>query len=422
MAVDLYDPRSFLDGIPWEEFARRRRDAPVSWCEETSFEDWPAGPGFWGVFRHRDIETVNRNPEVFSSHAGATQIRDPAAEDLPFIQQMMLNQDPPDHTRLRRVVSRSFTPRAAEGLRASIEARAHDLVAAVRFAGGCDFVTEVSADLPVATLADLMGVPSEDRHLLYRWANRVIGYQDEDYAEPGAGNGPPVNPRSRAALDDMYVYANDLAAEKLRDPGDDLLSVLLHHDRDGESLSVEQYQNFFFLLSVAGNETVRNGLPGALLTLLEHPDALRRLRDEPALMPTAVEELLRFTPPVVHFRRTATVDVELGGSDIRAGDKVVVFYASGNRDGEVFDEPDELRLDRSPNPHLSFGAGPHLCLGAHLARLQMEAMLGEVLAQWDDIELAGPPRRLASSFQAGFKSLPIRFTPRTGTTKIEETP
>jgi cytochrome P450 len=254
-------------------------------------------------------------------------------------------------------------------------------------------------------------VPHDDRHLLYSWANLVIGYQDDDYAESAktSGDQPPPNPRSRAALSDMYDYADALAATKIANPGDDLLSVLLQHDTDGESLTVEQYQNMFFLLSVAGNETVRNGLPGALLTLIEHPEAMAELRSDRSLMATAVDELLRFTPPVVHFRRTAVRDTELGGQAIGVGEKVVVFYASGNRDEDAFDDPDQLRLDRDPNPHLSFGAGAHHCLGAHLARMQMSAMLNAVLDRWDDIALETQPVRLTSSFQAGFKSMPITF-------------
>ncbi|MFT7598251.1 MAG: cytochrome P450 [Acidimicrobiales bacterium] len=411
VATDVYDPRTFLSGIPFDEFTRRRREAPVSWCEERAFDQWPAGPGFWGVFRHADITTVNRNPEVFSSSAGATQVRDVGPEDLPFVQQMMLNMDPPDHTRLRRVMSRSFTPRAVQRLSESIESRARRLVDEVSALGRCDFVKGVSADLPVATLAEIMGVPHDDRHLLYSWANRVIGYQDDDYAESAktSGDQPPPNPRSRAALSDMYDYADALAATKIANPGDDLLSVLLQHDTDGESLTVEQYQNMFFLLSVAGNETVRNGLPGALLTLIEHPEAMAELRSDRSLMATAVDELLRFTPPVVHFRRTAVRDTELGGQAIGVGEKVVVFYASGNRDEDAFDDPDQLRLDRDPNPHLSFGAGAHHCLGAHLARMQMSAMLNAVLDRWDDIALETQPVRLTSSFQAGFKSMPITF-------------
>ncbi len=422
MGVDLSSPATFVQGMPWDEFARRRRDAPVSWCEESAYGPWPEGPGFWGVFSYQDIVEVNRNPDRFSSHIGATQIRDPAPEDLRFVQEMVLNMDPPDHTRLRRVVSRSFTPRASARLADGIEARARSLVDAVTDAGHCDFVRDVSADLPVATLADVMGVPQSDRHLLYDWSNRVIGYQDDEYGQIALDDeGRPINPRSRAALSDMFDYAHELANAKLKDPGDDLLSVLLHADVDSSAttahpdesrLTVEQYENFFFLLSVAGNETVRNGLPGALMALIEDHEAWNQLRDDPSLFDTAIDELLRFAPPVIHFRRTARVDTELAGVPIAAGEKVVVFYASGNRDETVFREPDRLLLDRHPNPHLSFGVGPHLCLGAHLARLQMRAMLSRVIERWEDVQLDGPAVRLGSSFQSGYKSLPIRFRAR----------
>ncbi len=419
---DLYDPRTFLGGVPHDAFARLRREAPVAWHPERAMLGWPSGPGFWGVFRHADVAYVNRHPELFSSQLGATQIRDPSPTDLAFVREMLLNMDPPEHTKLRRAVNRAFTPRAVARMEATIVERAEAIVAAVRDRGEGDFVRDIGTELPLLTLAEIMGVPVEDRQLLYDWSNRIIGYQDVDYgevrdeadaADPEAAlRPPPVNPRSRAALTDMFDYAHALAERKLREPGEDVLSMLLRADVDGEAITVEQYENFFFLLAVAGNETLRNGIPGGMLALLEHPAQLRRLRDDLSLLPTAVEELLRFHAPVTHFRRTATADTELAGVPISAGDKVVVFYASANRDPAVFGPTtEELDLTRAPNEHLSFGVGPHVCLGIHVARTQLRAMFSAVLRGLPEIELDGEPVRLASSFQAGFKRLPVRWRP-----------
>lgn len=415
---DLYDPRTFLTGVPHDAFARLRTEAPVAWHPEQAMLGWPAGPGFWGVFRHADVAYVNRHPELFSSQLGATQIRDPTPTDLDFVRQMLLNMDPPEHTKLRRAVNRAFTPRAVARMESTIVERADAIVSGVRDRGACDFARDIGTDLPLLTLAEIMGVPVEDRRLLYDWSNRIIGYQDEEYGDVRTGDvaatprPPPVNPRSRTALSDMFDYAHALAEHKLRQPGEDVLSLLLRADLDGEAITVEQYENFFFLLAVAGNETLRNGIPGGMLALLEHPDELRRLRHDLSLLPTAVEELLRFHAPVTHFRRTATVDTVLADVPIRAGDKVVVFYASANRDEAVFGpDADMLDLGRTPNDHLSFGVGPHVCLGLHVARTQLRAIYAAVLEGLSDIELDGEPVRLASSFQAGFKRLPVRWRP-----------
>ncbi|MFI6595155.1 cytochrome P450 [Nonomuraea sp. NPDC050536] len=408
----LFLPSTYAKAVPYELFATLRRDSPVCRVPEPAVGPWRAGTGFWAVFRHRDVKHVLRATEDFSSHLGATQIRDPeTAEDLEFVRAMMLNTDPPGHSRLRRIVAAAFTPRAVRALEETIVARARGLFRE----GECDFV-EVVAELPVWTLAHVMGVPDEDRRLLYDWASRVIGYQDADYAglsTADAGRlspagrlavatrpelGPGINPRSKAALTDMFAYAHALEPRK-----GSIMEAM------GE-LTGPEFENMFFLFAVAGNETLRNGLPGGLLTLLEHPDQHARLRAEPELLDSAVEEMLRFWPPVMDFRRTATRDLTLGGQKIERGDKVVVYHASANRDPEVFADPDRFDIARTPNDHVSFGFGPHFCLGAHLARVQMRAVFTELL-EWD-VEPAGPPVRLTSNFQNGLKHLPIRLTRR----------
>jgi cytochrome P450 len=390
------------------------------------------GPGFWLVLRHAEVERVLRDPATFSSWLGATQVRD--AQDLEWVRRMMLNMDPPDHSRLRRMLSRSFTPRAVASLTAAIERTAAGLVDRMidgAAEGRCDFAKDVAADLPLITLADVLGVPVEDRWLMFDWSNRVIGWQDPDYASSAAfdGDGGTVlarevlalrpspgpdgrmpDPRTRAGMPDLYAYARLLAEEKRRAPGDDVMSILLAQADEGGRVSDAEFENMFWLFAVAGNETLRNGLPGGLIALLEHPRAMAALRADPALLPGAVDEMLRWWTPVMVFRRTAVVGVELGGTRIRAGDKVVVSFTSANRDQRVFADPDRFDITRAPNPHLSFGHGPHFCLGAQLARAQMRALFAELLRRTRSIELDGEPVLLRSNFQRGVKRLPIRWT------------
>ncbi len=429
----LVDPVTYGTEPPFELLRRLRTEAPVSWVEEPALHGQPAGPGFWLVLRHADVERVLRDPAVYSSWLGATQIRD--AADLAWVRRMMLNTDPPDHSRLRRLLSRSFTPRAVAALTASIEATAADLVDHVvggATGGRCDFAKDVAADLPLLTLADVLGVPAEDRWLMFDWSNRVIGWQDPDYATSaafdGTGGTPMAreavalrpapgpdgrmpDPRTRAGMPDLYGYARLLAEEKRRSPGADVMSILLAQvDEDGGRVSDAEFENTFWLFAVAGNETLRNGLPGGLIALLQHPDQLAAVRADPALLPGAVEEMLRWWTPVMVFRRTATTDVELSGVRIRAGDKVVVSFTSANRDEAVFPDPDAFDVRRSPNPHLSFGHGPHFCLGAQLARVQMRALFAELLRRTGALEPDGPPALLRSNFQRGVKRLPLRWT------------
>ncbi|WP_441247586.1 cytochrome P450 [Kitasatospora sp. McL0602] len=425
--ASIFNPDTYAEGVPYEVFRELRAATPVCWVEETPVGNWPAGPGYWAVLRHADVKYVLRTPEVFSSYLGATQIRDPdSLADLEFARTMMLNQDPPDQSRLRRIVAGAFTPRALGELTEAIEDCSRELIDSVHAAGEADFV-QLAADLPVRTLAWIMGVPEQDRQLLVDWANRVIGYQDTDLAssrivDPDrltdlgraalahrptimtTQDGRPVNPRSRAALADMFAYAHGLA-ERPRSG-----SVLARMREAG--LSTEEFETSFFLFAVAGNETVRNALPGGLHTLLSHPDQYRLLREQRSeLIASAVEEILRFWPPVVSFRRTATREIELAGKKIRRGEKVVVYHASANRDESVFPNPDRFDVTRSHNDHVSFGYGPHFCLGAQLARVQMRAMLGRVVADLPGLDLAPgvAPTRLVSNFQNGLKHLPIRW-------------
>jgi cytochrome P450 len=430
----VFDPATYTEGVPFDALARLRHAAPVAWVAEIPVLGWPEGPGFWLVLRHADVESVLKRPSLFSSALGATQIRDPATpQALGYVRRMMLNMDPPEQARLRRLLSRSFTPRAVAKLEDRIRAHARAICDRVFTGprGEVDFAKDVAADLPLLTLADVLGVPEQDRWLLFDWSNRVIGYQDPDYAssaefDPARGtpmaaealavrpspdqHGRMPDPRTREGMPDLYAYAHLLAEEKRRRPGDDVMSILLAQaDEDGGQVSVAEFENMFWLFAVAGNETLRNGLPGACIALIEHPDAQRQLHADPPLMSSAVEEMLRWWTPVMTFRRTAAADGQIGAQPIRAGDKVVVSFTSANRDLRVFADPDRFDIRRQPNPHLVFGHGPHFCLGAHLARSQMSALFTEILARTSSLTYAGQPSYLRSNFQRGVKRLPVAW-------------
>ncbi|MFF0143834.1 cytochrome P450 [Amycolatopsis sulphurea] len=420
-SAEIADPDTYVTGVPHELLARLRRETPVARIGD-----------FWAVFRHADVRQVLRNPALFSSQAGGTQIRDPAtADDLRYVRRMMLNMDPPEHGRLRGLLTKAFTPRAIARLTERIEGWAAGLVEAVADRGECDFAKDVAADLPLLTLAEVFGIPERDRRLMFDWSNRVIGYQDAEYAAsatvraedvtelakaalavrpaPGPGGTMP-DPRTRAGMPDLYAYAHALGEHKRAHPGDDVMSNLMRHvGDDGGRVSIEEFENLFWLFSVAGNETLRNGLPGGMAALLAHPAQYRRLIEDRSLLPGAVEEMLRWWTPVMNFRRTAVRGARLSDVDINPGDKVVVWFSSANRDETVFPDPATFDVTRAPGEHLTFGHGPHFCLGANLARVQMRALFAAVLDRLGEVRLAGEPRRLRSNFQNGLKSLPIRW-------------
>ncbi|MET9883038.1 cytochrome P450 [Streptomyces sp. NPDC006430] len=416
---DVFDPRVYAEGVPHARYRLLRDRNPVARQAEPELLGWPAGPGFWAVTRHADVVRVLRDHTTYSSWLGATQIRDPDPADLPFLRRTMLNQDPSrrsagetptDHGRLRRLVSRAFTPARVDAFAGRVRERARTLLADARAKaedGAADVVAAVTDEYALLNLTDLMGVPAADRALLLEWTVRIIGYQDpEDTPEPLRGpDGKPLNPRSPALLGEMFGYARELAAFKRTHPGDDLMTALA-----GAGLDPAELEMFFFLLTVAGNDTVRSAAPGALLALAGSPDAYRRFAGGGVPSDRAVDELLRVHPPVLSFRRTAAVDTELAGQQIRAGDKVVVFHASANHDERVFTDPGRLDLGRTPNPHVSFGDGPHVCLGAHFARLQLRVLYEEWRAAMPAPELAGPPRRLVSNFINGITRLPLRVS------------
>jgi len=395
--VDLYDPDSFVEAVPREMFAVLRREAPVFWHEE------PDGPGFWVLTRYHDVRYVSKNPALFSSSLGGTNIPTLPPEQLEGVRAIMLNMDPPQHRQFRSLVNKAFTPRMVRSLVPRVEALAERMLDGVAPRGSCEFVDEVAARLPMEVICEMMGIPEEDRREIYDLSNRLIGFDDPDFQTSEADGA--------AASAQIFMYAAKVAERARKRPGDDLATALLHAEVDGERLTELQFNSFFMLLAIAGNETTRTVTANGLLDLMKNPDQMGLLRENPSLVDSAVEEMLRYDPPVNYFRRTATRDTEIRGQKIREGDKVTLWYPAANRDEAVFEDPDRFDIRRSPNDHLAFGVGEHYCLGANLARMELRIIFREILRRLHDIELAGPARRLRSNFINGVKEMPVRFRP-----------
>ncbi len=395
--IDLTDPDAFVPGVPHEWFARLRSEAPVYWHEEAE------GSGFWAVTGYEDCVTVNREWQTFSSMKGAVYLWDVPEEALEQQRMIMLNMDPPLHTRYRLLVNKGFTPRMINALEEQMRERTREILDNVAKRGECDFVVDVAAELPLQVIADMVGVPQEDRHKIFDWSNRMIGGDDPEY-------GLTEEDRQMASIE-LYAYASQLAAERRLDPHQDLISILTQAEVDGERLSELELDLFFLLLSVAGNETTRNLISHGMLALLDNPDQLAKLRADRSLMAPAVEEMLRWGTPVMNFRRTATHDTELGGQQIKEGDKVVFWHISANRDESVFEDPYTFDITRSPNEHVAFGSGgPHYCLGANLARMEIRVMFEELLDRFTEMEIIGEVTRLRSNFINGIKHIPLRVS------------
>jgi cholest-4-en-3-one 26-monooxygenase len=392
--VDLASPEAFESGVPHEAFALLRRQAPVHFHRERQ------GPGFWALTRYDDVVFVSKHPELFSSQRGGTNIFDVAPEDLEITRSLLINMDPPQHVKFRRLVRTGFTPNRVKRLLPRVRALAAKLVDTLVEKGECDFVREVAAELPLQVIAELLGIPEDERARIFDLSNRLIGFDDPEFQNS-------MDDGKQAAAE-MWLYAHKLAVERKAGEGEDLVSVLMRAEVDGHRISELEFNNFFLLLAVAGNETTRNLLSGAVLALMEHPDQWRRLQRDRSLLETGVEEFLRWVTPVVHFRRTATQDVELRGQRIREGEKVVMLYPAANRDEWIFDHPERFDVGRRDNPHLSFGIGEHYCMGANLARMEIQVLFEELLRRVPELEPAGPVRRLRSAFINGVKTMPVR--------------
>ena len=384
--------------VPHEAFDALRTADPVHWHPE------PDGPGFWAVTRHADVVAVSRDTETYSSELGCTFIDTQTDEALAQMRLTILNMDPPKHNRYRRLVSKGFTPRVVAQLEEQIVRRAERIVDDVCERGECEFVEDVASKLPLEIICEMIGLPEADWHRMFELSNTMIGFDDPELqATPDAG--------ANAAAE-IYLYCDQIAADRRANPRDDLMTALVQAELDGDRLDDLELNLFFVTLVVAGNETTRNLINHGTLALIEHPDQAQRLRDDPSLYPTAVEEMLRWGTSIHNFRRTATRDTVLGGQAIKAGDKVVMYYMAANRDPEVFDDPYTFDIGRTPNDHVAFGGGGvHFCLGASLARSEIAAITRQVVERMPDLELAGPVRRLRSDFVNGIKEMPVRFTP-----------
>lgn len=406
--VDLFDPATYELGMPHAYFRWLRDHEPVHWHEGRPSRGELAGvpeldqPGFWAISRHADVIEVSLDQERFSSERRTSMLIDLPDDRIEQLRLWMINQDAPKHTKLRKLVNQGFTRRMIGDLFAHIEDLAREVVDGVARKGECDFVAGIAAELPLLVIAELVGCPLEDRAKLFTWSNQLVGFEDPELSQG-------TNPND--TMLEMFEYAGELAARRRADPRDDLTSALVHANVDGERLDDLAFNMFFMLLILAGNETTRNAISGGMLALDEHPDAKRRILDDPSLLMTATEEILRYVSPVIAMRRTATCDTEIAGHPVRENDKIVIFYPSANRDDAVFDGPDGFDVARDPNPHLAFGWGPHFCLGAQLARAEVRAMFSELLRRLPDIEVTETPRRLRSASINSIKSLNVKFTP-----------
>jgi len=406
--VNLLDRDKFTAGPPHDWFTWLRQNAPVFRHAEPD-----GGPGFWVITKYDDVVAVNRNAKTFSSdqrRGGVVGLEEmpidagnpfAAAEDAPAL---MLTLDPPEHTRYRKLVNKGFTPRMINALEVQIRETTARIVDEAVAKGETDFVLDVAAELPLQVIADLLGVPQEDRHNLFTWSNQMIaGGDDPEYvvAEEDLGG----------AYVGMFMFAQQLAEQRKAEPKDDIVTTLLNAEVDGHSLSEMDFNMFFLLLAVAGNETTRNALSHGMNAFLEHPDEYRSLVDDPSLVNSATEEVLRWASPVMYFRRNATEDIELHGQQIKEGDKVSIWYASANRDEDHFEDPFRFDIRRTPNDHIAFGGGgPHFCLGASLARMEIRVLLEELTARAPKIRALGPPDRLRSNFIGGIKHLPVELS------------
>jgi cholest-4-en-3-one 26-monooxygenase len=397
--VELHNPDVYVRGVPHDAFRVLRQEAPIYFQKETGDR---RGRGYWALTKHEDVIAVSKDPARFSSHRGGTNIEDYEEEDLSAIQMMMVNMDPPQHNQFRRLASTGFTPRMVARMEPHIRAVTSAILDKVAKKGSADFVTSIAAELPLQVIAEMMGVPHEERHKLFDWSNRLIGFDDPEFQTSLADG--------KIAAMEVWMYASSLAEARRGVKGEDLVSVLINAEIEGQQLSEAEFDAFFLLLAVAGNETTRNLISGGMLALIENPEQRKRLIDDPSLIPSAVEEMLRWVTPVMYFRRTAMKDTEIRGQKIKEGDKVVMYYSSANRDEDVFPSGDTFDVGRTPNEHLAFGTGQHFCLGANLARLEIRVMFEELLRRLPDIELAGPVRRLRSNFINGYKEIPVRFT------------
>jgi cytochrome P450 len=381
-----------------------RDEKPISFHEEPEIENFPRGPGFWAVTRYDDVQVVSRNADLFCSGRGGSNIGDIPQEMGEFLGSI-INMDDPRHKKLRSLVSAGFTPRELNKLLDSVQERARAVVDAVAEKGQCDFVAELAAPMPLQVICDMMGVPPSHEQDVFAQTNVILGVGDPEYVQ--------TYEDLMGAFLTLHQMATDLGEHRLEHPTDDITSVLMQAEVDGERLTVPEFASFFILMVVAGNETTRTAISHGMLALHENPDQRALwMGDFETYAQNAVEEIVRWATPVIHFRRTATADTDINGFPVQAGEKVVMWFNSADRDDRAFDDPLRFDITRYPNPHFGFGGGgPHFCLGANLARREIRVMFEELFRRLPDLEITGPPDRLQSSFIHGIKRMPCRWTP-----------
>jgi len=404
--VNLNDLDAFERGCPHDMFEVLRREAPVFWQDE------PHGSGYWAITKYDDLKQISRRPLEFSSERQGSLIRDPDPGALAFIQQVMLSMDPPKHRNYRMLVNKAFTPRMVVAMRPRIAQICREIVNKVIEKGECDFVEELAAPLPMLVITEMMGVPEEDRQNVYEISNKMVGFDDPEYHDGKtlamkAGE----HDENMQLSAQMFLYAAKLREKALTHPSDDLATALVNVELDGRKLTPEEFNFFFLLLLIAGNETTRTVTTNGMISLLDHPDQLRALKQDMSLLGGAIEEILRFSPAVHSFRRSATQTTEIRGQKIEENAKLILWYPSANRDEDVFPDPQRFDIRRSPNDHVAFGYGEHYCLGANLARMELQEIFRELVTRIDGLERTAKPRRLRSNFINGVKEMRVRFEP-----------
>jgi cholest-4-en-3-one 26-monooxygenase len=402
--IDLLDRDVFTKGVPHDWFTFLRHNAPVYKHPEPD-----GGPGFWVVTKYADVHTVGRDAHTFSSDqdkGGVVGLEETGVEPEYGGAKLMLMMDPPDHSRYRKLVNKGFTPRMINALEPHIRELTIAIIEKAIAKGSCDFVVDVAAELPLQAIAELLGVPMDDRHKLFDWSNRMVGSEDPEYAVSAEEAG--------SAQVEMFMYANELAGERRENPKADIVTTLLQSEIDGDQLTEMEFNLFFLLLAVAGNETTRNAIAHGMNAFLEHPDEYDKLVQDPdGMINGATEEILRWASPVVYFRRNVLKDTELRGQQLKAGDKISIWYPSANRDEDVFADPFRFDIQRTPNEHLAFGGGgPHFCLGSSLARMEIRVLFEELAKRVPTVRALGEPDRLRSNFIGGIKHLPVDLSAR----------